>query len=231
GGGAFPGLRITPINTSEMEYPAGIGPSGRGLTIYGGQAKAGGSSIVQCHPEAAFMRTYHEGGGTAGVVQVSPRASLMRTYREDGGWRARCKLHPPRRSCARPMKTALDAGRWKPHPTTVKCSHTQRMAFLAGYCTPIHRKRRSASSDPTAAIAPASRPTTTESHCSQHRTGSATSKSTKQASGFAPDPAAARNPTTLRRRRRIRGGCTCRTLRVSAARAVADRSRLGARAA
>src|SRR5699024_2940475 len=94
GGGAFPGLRITPINTSEMEYPAGIGPTGRGLTTYGGQAKAGGSSIVQCHPEAAFMRTYHEGGGTAGVVQVSPRASLMRTYREDGGLAGEVQTSP-----------------------------------------------------------------------------------------------------------------------------------------
>ena len=82
GGGAFPGLRITPINTSDMEYPAGIGPSTNGLTVYGGQSKSGGSSIVQCHPDAAFLRTFHPSGRVAGAVQTSRLSSLMRTYRE-----------------------------------------------------------------------------------------------------------------------------------------------------
>src|SRR5699024_11106716 len=52
------------------------------------------SDLVQCNPEAAFMRTYHEGGGTAGVVQVSPRASLMRTYRKDGGLAGEVQTSP-----------------------------------------------------------------------------------------------------------------------------------------
>src|SRR5699024_7360698 len=84
GGGAFPGLRITPINTSNMEYPAGIGPSTRGLTVYGGQSKSGGSSIVQAHPDGSFLRTFRTDGRTGGLIQTASSASLMRTYREEG---------------------------------------------------------------------------------------------------------------------------------------------------
>src|SRR5690625_3185603 len=50
--------------------------------------------MVQCHTDAAFMRSYHEGGVTAGAVQVSPRASLMRTYREDGGTAGEVQTSP-----------------------------------------------------------------------------------------------------------------------------------------
>ena len=107
GGGTFPGLRITPIDTSETNLPAAIGPSTDGLTIFGGRSISGGSSIVQCNPDGSFlrtfrpdgstagsiqtsaaesfMRTYREDGTTGGVIQTSPTASLMRTYREDGG--------------------------------------------------------------------------------------------------------------------------------------------------
>src|SRR5699024_2758680 len=54
GGGIFPGLRITPTDDSDVDYPAGIGPGARGLTIYGGRNKAGQSSIVQSNPTASF---------------------------------------------------------------------------------------------------------------------------------------------------------------------------------
>lgn len=84
GGGAFPGLRITPINTSNMLTPAGIGPSTIGLTIYGGQSTSGGSSIIQANPNESFMRTFRPDGTRGGVIQTSPTAALMRTYREDG---------------------------------------------------------------------------------------------------------------------------------------------------
>src|SRR5699024_2528291 len=89
-----------------MEYPAGIGPSPSGLTVYGGQSKSGGSSIVQANPDGSFlrtfradgraggemqtassaslMRTYHENGTSASAIQSSPGSSLMRTYHEDG---------------------------------------------------------------------------------------------------------------------------------------------------
>src|SRR5699024_2941592 len=77
-------LRITPINTSNMEYPAGIGPSTRGLTVYGGQSKSGGSSIVQAHPDGSFLRTFRTDGRTGGLIQTASSASLRRTYREDG---------------------------------------------------------------------------------------------------------------------------------------------------
>src|SRR5699024_9486042 len=39
---------------------------------------------VQANPEAAFLRTFREGGAKAGTIQTSPTASYMRTYREDG---------------------------------------------------------------------------------------------------------------------------------------------------
>src|SRR5699024_4161021 len=84
GGGAFPGLRITPINTSNMEYPAGIGPSTSGLTVYGGQSKSGGSSIVQANPDGSFLRTFRAAGGTGAEMQTSPTSSFMRTYHENG---------------------------------------------------------------------------------------------------------------------------------------------------
>src|SRR5699024_9945996 len=84
GGGAFPGLRITPINTSNMEYPGGIGPSTNGLTVYGGQSKSGGSSIVQAHPDGSFLRTFRADGRTGGEMQTASSASLMRTSHENG---------------------------------------------------------------------------------------------------------------------------------------------------
>lgn len=84
GGGAFPGVRITPINTSNMEYPAGIGPSTNGLTVYGGQSKSGGSSIVQAHPDGSFLRTFRADGRTGGEMQTASSASLMRTHHENG---------------------------------------------------------------------------------------------------------------------------------------------------
>ena len=84
GGGTFPGLRIVPIDTSDMALPAAIGPAQKGLTIFGGRKLTGGSSIVQANPAASFMRTFRDNGNSGGVVQTSPSLSLMRTYREDG---------------------------------------------------------------------------------------------------------------------------------------------------
>lgn len=84
GGGTFPGLRVTPIDTSNMEYPAGIGPGNAGLTIYGGQSKSGGSSIVQANPDGSFLRTFGVNGQVAGEIQTTAETSHVRTNREDG---------------------------------------------------------------------------------------------------------------------------------------------------
>ena len=84
GGGTYPGLRIVPIDTSETNLPAAIGPSTNGLTIYGGRRTGGGSSVVQCNPSEAFLRSFRPAGGSGGEVQTSPEASIVRTYREDG---------------------------------------------------------------------------------------------------------------------------------------------------
>ena len=84
GGGTYPGLRIVPIDTSETNLPAAIGPSTNGLTIYGGRRTGGGSSVVQCNPSEAFLRSFRPTGGSGGEVQTSPEASIVRTYREDG---------------------------------------------------------------------------------------------------------------------------------------------------
>ena len=94
GGGTYPGLRITPIDTSATSLPAAIGPSTNGLTIFGGRSILGGSSIVQCNPTAAFMRTFRDGGGTGSEMQASPDASLLRTFREDGGTGSEMQTSP-----------------------------------------------------------------------------------------------------------------------------------------
>src|SRR5699024_2732624 len=84
GGGTFPGVKVVPIDTTNMDLPAAIGPSVNGLTIFGGRNTAGGSSIVQANPDVSFLRTFHEGGRAAGEIQTSSTESYMRTYREDG---------------------------------------------------------------------------------------------------------------------------------------------------
>src|SRR5690625_3621207 len=85
GGTAYPGLRITPTDTSDMDYPAGIGPSSTGVVIYGGRSNDGGSSIAHLHPEAAYLRTYRSSGGAAGAIQTSATSSFIRRYSEYGG--------------------------------------------------------------------------------------------------------------------------------------------------
>ena len=83
-GGTFPGLRIVPIDTSETNLPAAIGPSTNGLTIFGGRSIGGGSSIVQCNPREAFLRSFRPNGSRGGEIQTSPEASYMRTHRANG---------------------------------------------------------------------------------------------------------------------------------------------------
>lgn len=84
GGGTYPGLRIVPIDTSEMNLPAAVGPSERGLTIFGGRSINGGSSIVQCNPDGAFLRSFRPNGSFGGEMQTSPKSSLIQTRRADG---------------------------------------------------------------------------------------------------------------------------------------------------
>ena len=84
GGGTYPGLRITPIDTSQMNLPAAIGPSASGLTIFGGRNTSGGTSIVQCNPTGAFLRSFRPDGSIGGESQAGPTESLMRTYGTDG---------------------------------------------------------------------------------------------------------------------------------------------------
>ena len=84
GGKTLPGLRITPIDTSETNLPAAIGPSEYGLTIFGGRSTSGGSSIMQCHPDASFMRTLRPDGAEAALIQASSDASFMQATKVDG---------------------------------------------------------------------------------------------------------------------------------------------------
>ena len=84
GGGTYPGLRIVPIDTSQMNLPAAIGPSANGLTIFGGRNTSGGTSIVQCNPAGAFLRSFRPDGSIGGESRASPSESLMRTYGTDG---------------------------------------------------------------------------------------------------------------------------------------------------
>ena len=84
GGGTYPGLRIVPIDTSQMNLPAAIGPSASGLTIFGGRNTSGGTSIVQCNPAGAFLRSFRPDGSIGGESRASPSESLMRTYGTDG---------------------------------------------------------------------------------------------------------------------------------------------------
>lgn len=84
GGGVFPGIGITPLDDTDMLYPAGVGPGVNGLTIYGGKRTTGGTSVVQANPDGAFLRTFREDGSAAGEMQTNSAGSYMRTYREDG---------------------------------------------------------------------------------------------------------------------------------------------------
>ena len=94
GGGTYPGLRIVPIDTSEMNLPAAIGPSANGLTIFGGRNTSGGTSIVQCNPAGAFLRSFRPDGSIGGESQAGPTESLMRTYGTDGVSRGEMETAP-----------------------------------------------------------------------------------------------------------------------------------------
>ena len=83
-GGAHPGIRVEPLDTSDMVRPPGIGPGDRGLYVDGGSDTSGRRSYLRASPTASLMRTFREGGTDGGVIQTSPTSSLMRTYREDG---------------------------------------------------------------------------------------------------------------------------------------------------
>ena len=83
-GGAHPGIRVEPLDTSDMARPPGIGPGDRGLYVDGGSDTSGRRSYLRASPTSSLMRTFREGGTDGGVIQTSPTSSLMRTYREDG---------------------------------------------------------------------------------------------------------------------------------------------------
>ena len=83
-GGAHPGIRVEPLDTSDMVRPPGIGPGDRGLYVDGGSDTSGRRSYLRASPTASLMRTFREDGTDGGVIQTSPTSSLMRTYREDG---------------------------------------------------------------------------------------------------------------------------------------------------
>lgn len=105
-GEAYPGLRITPTDTSTTATPPGIGALDDGVIVDGGKSTSGVSSFIMTAPGAALLRskradgtdggtisttnnetlmgTTRVGGGKGGIIQTSPTASLMRTYREDG---------------------------------------------------------------------------------------------------------------------------------------------------
>ena len=83
-GVAHPGIRVEPLDTSDMVRPPGIGPGDLGLYVDGGSDTSGRRSYMRASPTAALMRTFREDGTPAGEIQTSPTASFMRTHREDG---------------------------------------------------------------------------------------------------------------------------------------------------
>ena len=93
-GGAHPGIRVEPLDTSDMVRPPGIGPGDRGLYVDGGSDTSGRRSYLRASPTASLMRTFREGGTDGGVIQTSPTSSLMRTYREDGTIGASIQVDP-----------------------------------------------------------------------------------------------------------------------------------------
>ena len=93
-GGAHPGIRVEPLDTSDMVRPPGIGPGDRGLYVDGGSDTSGRRSYLRASPTASLMRTFREGGTDGGVIQTSPTSSLMRTYREDGTIGASVQVDP-----------------------------------------------------------------------------------------------------------------------------------------
>ena len=85
GGGTGPGVRITPLDPTDFEYMPGIGPTDKGLMIYGGKRSGSESSIMQINPSSVFMRTYQADGTTiGGTIQASLISVFMRTYQADG---------------------------------------------------------------------------------------------------------------------------------------------------
>ena len=93
-GGAHPGIRVEPLDTSDMARPPGIGPGDRGLYVDGGSDTSGRRSYLRASPTSSLMRTFREGGTDGGVIQTSPTSSLMRTYREDGTIGASIQVDP-----------------------------------------------------------------------------------------------------------------------------------------
>ena len=83
-GVAHPGIRVEPLDTSDMVRPPGIGPGDLGLYVDGGSDTSGRRSYMRASPTESLMRTIREDGTTGGAIQTSPTASFMRTFREDG---------------------------------------------------------------------------------------------------------------------------------------------------
>ena len=84
GGGAYPGLSITPIDTSDVVLPAAIGPATHGLEIYGGLSTAGNFAAIRCAPNGVGFSSFAADGIAAGTLQASQGGTNMVTYRSDG---------------------------------------------------------------------------------------------------------------------------------------------------
>ena len=117
GGKTLPGLRITPVDTSGTNLPAAIGPSEYGLTVFGGRNLSGGSSIVQCHPDAAFLRSFRPNGSVGGEMQTSPEVSLMQTRREDNSVGGVIKTSPEASLIRTFGKDGVSRGTFETAPT------------------------------------------------------------------------------------------------------------------
>ena len=117
GGKTLPGLRITPVDTSGTNLPAAIGPSEYGVTVFGGRNISGGSSIVQCHPDAAFLRSFRPNGSVGGEMQTSPEASLMQTRREDNSVGGVIKTSPEASLIRTYGKDGVSRGTFETAPT------------------------------------------------------------------------------------------------------------------
>lgn len=72
-----PGIRVTPIITTDTVIPPGIGPEGRGIWVDGGKDTSGTASHISARPTDVAMVT--EGPSGDGVVSASSTASVMRT--------------------------------------------------------------------------------------------------------------------------------------------------------
>lgn len=74
-GVAHPGVRVEPLDTSDMVRPPGIGPGDLGLYVDGGSDTSGRHSYLRASPGGSLMRSFREDGTIGGEAFTSPISS------------------------------------------------------------------------------------------------------------------------------------------------------------